>query len=81
MVQKKSRTVSPSEEERADLEQQRIYFFARHCWPIRSQLAPRGRETWGEVFKRHSGMTLYEYSEHARELKLRTKYGIPDKLP
>ena len=81
MAQKRSRTTSPSEEGGAELEQQRIYFLARHCWPRRSQLAPRGRETWAEVFKRHSGMTLHEYSEHARKLKLRTKYGIPDKLP
>ena len=72
---------SPSEEEGAELEQQRIYFLARHCWPIKAEFAPSGKWTWGEVFKRHSGMTLHEYSEHARKLKLRTKYGIPDSLP
>ena len=81
MAQNRSVITSPSEEEAAEVEQQRIYFFARHCWPIKANLAPSGRCTWGDVFKRHSGMSLHEYSEHARKLKLRTKYGIPDKLP
>ena len=32
--------------------------FARHCWPIRMHMAPKGKYTWGEVFYNAHGISL-----------------------
>jgi hypothetical protein len=55
--------------------EEKIYFLARHCWPIKDQYAPSGKQTWEEVFKRHSGMTLSEYKDYANERNLKEKYA------
>ena len=54
--------------------EEKIYFLARHCWPIKDQLAPSGKQPWGEAFTGHSGMTLLEYKEYANKHKLKEKY-------
>ncbi len=32
--------------------------FARHCWPIRMHMAPKGKYTWEEVFFNAHGISL-----------------------
>ena len=59
-----------------DFYEEKIYFLARHCWPIKDQLAPSGKQTWEEVFSRHSGMTLLEYKAYANKRKLKEKYRV-----
>ena len=56
--------------------EEKIYFLARHCWPIKDQYAPSGKQTWEEVFSRHSGMTLLEYKAYANKRKLKEKYRV-----
>tara|TARA_Y100001951_G_C11219531_1_gene227886 strand:+ start:54 stop:257 length:204 start_codon:yes stop_codon:yes gene_type:complete len=57
-----------------DVYEEKIYFLARHCWPVKDQYAPSGKRTWEEVFKNHSGMSLEEYKAYANEKNLRNKY-------
>ena len=59
-----------------DFYEEKIYFLARHCWPMKDQYAPSGKQTWGEVFSRHSGMTLLEYKAYANKRKLKEKYRV-----
>ena len=74
----RSRMKSRSEKHQywLDFYEEKIYFLARHCWPIKDQLAPSGKQTWGEVFSRHSGMTLLEYKAYANKRKLKEKYRV-----
>ena len=48
------------------------YHFARWCWPRQTRKAPSG-VTWDQVFQRHWGMTLLEYSEYIKRNPLEKK--------
>ena len=58
---------------RDDDQENRRYWFARHCHKYGSTLAPSGI-SWDDVFERNEGITLKEYIKFAKENKLGEKY-------
>ena len=60
-----------------DEQENRRYWFARHCHKYGSTLAPSGI-SWDDVFERNEGITLREYIKFAKENKLGEKY-VPNK--
>jgi hypothetical protein len=63
---------------RDDEQENRRYWFARHCYKHRREIAPSGR-TWEEAFHRLEGFSLRDYMQFSRKNKLGEKYGIPNK--
>ena len=61
-----------------DEQENRRYWFARHCHMYGSTLAPSGI-SWDDVFERNEGITLKEYIKFAKKNKLGEKYGIQNK--
>ena len=58
---------------RDDDQENRRYWFARHCHKYGSTLAPSGI-SWDDVFEMNEGITLKEYIKFAKENKLGEKY-------
>ena len=56
-----------------DEQENRRYWFARHCHKYGSTLAPSGI-SWDDVFERNEGITLKEYIKFAKKNKLGEKY-------
>ena len=55
---------SPNLSWQKDFEQVfRIYHLARHLWPIKKELTPKGNIPWEEWFLNHTAMTLEEFAE------------------
>jgi hypothetical protein len=63
---------------RDDEQENRRYWFARHCYKHRREIAPSGR-TWEEAFHRLEGFSLRDYMQFSKKNKLGEKYGIPNK--
>ena len=70
----KTRSLSDKKQYWLDFYEEKIYYLARHCWPLKEVIAPSGKKTWGEVFTGHSGMTLIEYKEYANKRNLKEQY-------
>jgi hypothetical protein len=63
---------------RDDEQENRRYWFARHCYKHRREIAPSGR-TWEEAFHRLEGFSLRDYMQFSKKNKLGEKYGIQNK--
>ncbi len=63
---------------RDDEQENRRYWFARHCYKHRREIAPSGR-TWEEAFQSMEGFSLRDYMQFSKKNKLGEKYGIPNK--
>ena len=63
---------------RDDEQENRRYWFARHCHKHRREIAPSG-VTWEEAFHRLEGFSLRDYMQFSRKNKLGEKYGIQNK--
>jgi len=64
--------------QRDDEQENRRYWFARHCYKHRREIAPSGR-TWEEAFHRLEGFSLRDYMQFSKKNKLGEKYGIQNK--
>ena len=66
---------SPNLSWQKDFEQVfRIYHLARHLWPIKKELTPKGNIPWEEWFLNHTAMTLEEFAEWSNKNNLREKF-------
>jgi len=63
---------------RDDEQENRRYWFARHCYQHRRELTPLGR-TWEEAFLKLEGFSLRDYMQFSKKNKLGEKYGIQNK--
>ena len=52
----------------------RIYHLARHIWPMRHELTPKGAIPWEDWFQKHTAMTLDEFVKWSNEQGLRKKF-------
>ena len=83
MTLSRDKKITPSKKNLSDLklledeQENRRYWFARHCHKYGSTLAPSGI-SWDDVFEINEGITLREYIKFAKENKLGEKY-VPNK--
>ena len=63
---------------RDDEQENRRYWFARHCYKHRGEMTPLGR-LWEDAFEKLEGVSLKDYIAFAKKNKLGERYAVPNR--